>query len=204
MKLFPYCRSLLFIYLCLVSGYSMAVWNDKIWASPIDTDFNFYQVSDLLYRSALPDSSKQDIISQQRIATIITLIKEDDRKWLENDTGVQLIRYPTHADRVKDDDVLEVLRLIRQSEVQGKSVLLHCKHGQNRTGLFVAMYRIVVQGWTKEQALDELRNVIPSVEDKDVREAMAYIQKANIKGIRKALSNNKCSTSKMAFCQLWG
>jgi len=34
--------------------------------------------------------------------------------------------------------------------------LIHCKHGADRTGLIVAMYRIVFQNWTKEQAIDEM------------------------------------------------
>ena len=34
--------------------------------------------------------------------------------------------------------------------------MLHCHHGADRTGLVIAMYRIIYQGWTKDAALDEL------------------------------------------------
>jgi tyrosine-protein phosphatase SIW14 len=33
---------------------------------------------------------------------------------------------------------------------------VHCEHGQDRTGLFVAMYRVRVQGWTKVRAQQEM------------------------------------------------
>lgn len=33
---------------------------------------------------------------------------------------------------------------------------IHCEHGQDRTGLFVAMWRMRVDGWTKQQAEDEM------------------------------------------------
>lgn len=37
--------------------------------------------------------------------------------------------------------------------------LVHCAAGANRTGLAVGLYRICVQGWTYEQALDEMRAI---------------------------------------------
>jgi protein tyrosine/serine phosphatase len=35
-------------------------------------------------------------------------------------------------------------------------VFVHCKHGADRTGMMVAFYRIVYQGWTKKQAIREM------------------------------------------------
>ena len=35
-------------------------------------------------------------------------------------------------------------------------VLVHCKHGSDRTGMMVAVYRVVVQGWEKGAAVDEM------------------------------------------------
>lgn len=37
-------------------------------------------------------------------------------------------------------------------------MLIHCQHGADRTGLVSALYRMVYQGWTREQALDELQH----------------------------------------------
>jgi hypothetical protein len=39
----------------------------------------------------------------------------------------------------------------------GDEWLVHCTHGQDRTGLVVAMYRVRRDGWTREAALDEAR-----------------------------------------------
>ena len=35
-------------------------------------------------------------------------------------------------------------------------VFVHCQHGADRTGMMVASYRVVEQGWTTEQATEEL------------------------------------------------
>ena len=36
-------------------------------------------------------------------------------------------------------------------------VYLHCKVGRDRTGTFAAIYRIEVDGWTNEEAMEELQ-----------------------------------------------
>ncbi|AWM79639.1 protein-tyrosine-phosphatase [Gammaproteobacteria bacterium ESL0073] len=201
MKTLKYMPFLLSLILFSLAHSVSASELEKDWATPIDTRFKFYQVSPLLFRSALPNSTDVDLIKQQNIGTIISFIKEDDKKWLGKSSGIQLLSYPSHADRIDDDDVLDVLKVIQNSKSQGKSVLIHCKHGQNRTGLFVAMYRIIVQNWTKQQAIDELVNGISATQTDDVKDAIAYIQKAKVKKIRKALQQNSCSTSKYALCQ---
>ena len=35
-------------------------------------------------------------------------------------------------------------------------VFVHCLHGADRTGTMCAAYRVVVDGWTKQQAIDEM------------------------------------------------
>ena len=35
-------------------------------------------------------------------------------------------------------------------------VLVHCLHGADRTGTMCAVYRIAVQGWTKDEAIREM------------------------------------------------
>ena len=37
-------------------------------------------------------------------------------------------------------------------------VLVHCQHGSDRTGTMVAIYRVVVDGWTKAEATNEMIN----------------------------------------------
>jgi protein tyrosine/serine phosphatase len=57
------------------------------------------------------------------------------------------------AGEITDDKVIEALRIIKETD---GPILIHCWHGSDRTGLVSAMYRIVFQGWTKEDAIDEL------------------------------------------------
>lgn len=51
------------------------------------------------------------------------------------------------------EQVNDVLSLI---EMVDGPTFIHCRHGKDRTGFMCAVYRMQVQGWTFEQAKDEL------------------------------------------------
>ena len=68
---------------------------------------------------------------------------------------MQAVDVPMNTWHIETGDVTLALKLIRTKQAQGP-VLLHCQQGADRTGLISALYRIVYQGWSKDQALDEL------------------------------------------------
>ena len=51
--------------------------------------------------------------------------------------------------------IFEVMRLLYHGLETGP-VLVHCHHGADRTGLIIALYRLLSQGWSREAAIDEL------------------------------------------------
>ncbi|MEO6173064.1 MAG: tyrosine-protein phosphatase, partial [Arenimonas sp.] len=77
-------------------------------------------------------------------------------KPLRADTNISFIRYPLHTWDIDDRDVLAVLKIITNPNNQ--PILVHCTHGADRTGLMMASYRMVVQGWTKDAAIKEMKN----------------------------------------------
>jgi protein tyrosine/serine phosphatase len=69
----------------------------------------------------------------------------------------------------------------RKNEVTGSVV--HCWHGSDRTGLISAMYRILYQNWSKEEAIEELMKGGYGYHSL-YRNIPEYIRKVNIEGIR--------------------
>ena len=57
---------------------------------------------------------------------------------------------------LEDEDVVRVLRMLKDT-ARGP-YLVHCQHGADRTGTMIAMYRIVIQGWSRGKTIDELVN----------------------------------------------
>ena len=55
---------------------------------------------------------------------------------------------------IDDEHVVEVMRLLRNPD--NGPYLIHCQHGADRTGLMSAMYRILEQDWSVDDALAEL------------------------------------------------
>ena len=82
--------------------------------------------------------------------------RSGDRKVLA-DRGIALFNRPLLTWRITPKQVAETLYLIEQQQAEGP-VLIHCYHGADRTGLIAGMYRIIYQGWTVEQAKNEMRH----------------------------------------------
>ena len=167
------------------------------WAQPIATQYNLYQMSPTLYRSALPDSAAQPLLDKLHIATVINFLPDADSSWL-NTPGVAQVQLPYRTNHVDDADVLAALRAIQTAQAQGP-VLMHCKHGSDRTGLMAAMYRVVVQDWSKEDALKEMTQG-GFGENAHYKDGAKYLMNADIPALRAALSSGACSTSAFASC----
>ncbi|MPQ86339.1 protein tyrosine phosphatase [Pseudomonas sp. MAFF 730085] len=169
------------------------------WAQPVGNQFNLHQMTPTLYRSALPNSSAVPVLENLKIATVINFLPESDSDWLKSSDikQVQLIYRTNHVD---DSDVLAALRAIQDAQANG-AVLMHCKHGSDRTGLIAAMYRVVVQGWSKEDALNEM-TLGGFGSSNGFKDGVRYMMKADIDKLRTALANGDCSTSAFALCSM--
>ncbi len=167
------------------------------WAQPLDSRINLYRMVPNLYRSALPRARDLPELQTLGIATVINFYQRGDEHWLKNPKVVQ-VHLPLRTDRIDDVDVIEVLRSIRQAQSRGP-VLIHCKHGQNRTGLVAALYRVIYQHWSKEQALAEMRGGGFGGESR-MDDAERYLRHADIPALRSALACGACSTSRWAMC----
>ncbi|MCF4998339.1 protein tyrosine phosphatase [Pseudomonas syringae] len=200
-RLFPaLCLSLL----ALLNGLpaqadDAAATRPNEWAQPIEVQYNLFQMSPTLYRSALPDGSAVPLLKNLKVATVINFLPENDSTWLKA-AGITLVQLPYRTNHVDDSDVLTTLRAIQAAEANGP-VLMHCKHGSDRTGLMAAMYRVVIQGWSKEDALNEMTQG-GFGESGHFRDGVRYVMQADVEKLRTALANGDCSTSAFATCSM--
>ena len=169
------------------------------WAQPVGSQYNLHQMTPTLYRSALPNSSAVPLLEQLKIGTVINFLPESDANWLKA-SGIRQVQLSYRTNHVDDSDVLAALRAIKEAEANGP-VLMHCKHGSDRTGLMAAMYRVVVQGWSKEDALNEM-TLGGFGTSNGFKDGVRYIMKADIDKLRTALANGDCSTSAFALCSM--
>jgi protein-tyrosine phosphatase len=127
------------------------------WAQPVPglALDNCYRVSADLYRSEQPAQSDLPALKNLGIRSVVSLYQflPDSRAFEQ--AGFRLFQYRMAAGSVTEEDLRRALASIRDAP---KPVLVHCWRGSDRTGAVVAAYRIAFQGWTREQAIDELVN----------------------------------------------
>jgi protein tyrosine/serine phosphatase len=194
------CLSLVaFLNLSPVFADDVALPRPAEWAQSVEVQYNLYQMSPTLYRSALPDQGAVPLLQKLKVATVINFLPESDSSWLSTPDITQ-VQLPYRTNHVDDADVLKALRAIQMAETKGP-VLMHCKHGSDRTGLMAAMYRVVVQGWSKEDALSEMTQG-GFGDSTHFKDGIRYMMQADVDKLRTALANGDCSTSAFASCSM--
>ena len=151
------------------------------WARPVQSEHlkNFYKLDDKVYRSAQPNAKGFKELKTLGIRNVLSFRdyhSDDDGEVL----GLNLYRIQMEAGDITAEQVVEALRFIKHAD---GPILIHCWHGSDRTGMVSALYRIVFQGWSKEEAINELMHGGYGYHSlyKNIPE---FIQKADIEEIR--------------------
>ena len=155
--------SMAFVFLLLLSfasatPASQTEGRPEQWAQPLARTGlpNLHQVTATIFRSAQPDIGGLPGIESLGVRTVLSLRASDTDAKLDARSDLRFLRHPLYTWSIDDADVLGVLRVLTDPARQ--PVLLHCKHGADRTGLMIASYRVVVQDWSKQAALDEMKH----------------------------------------------
>jgi protein tyrosine/serine phosphatase len=147
---------LLLIFLSAVSAGELRVrpieWAQPVIGSSLD---NFYKVSEGVYRSEQPESEDFGNIVSVGIGEVLSLREYHSHSEEADTHKVTLHRIKVDTGKMNEEQLQEALKII----IDRKSpILVHCWHGSDRTGAVIASYRVIIEGWTKEKAIDELQN----------------------------------------------
>ena len=116
---------------------------------------NFYRVSDDLYRGAQPHKEGMRQLEAMGVRTIVNL------RWSHSD-GDEIGKLPLSYEHItfnvghpEDKEVVRFLRIV--TDKNRRPVFVHCALGSDRTGMMCAFYRVAVQGWSKDEAIAEMK-----------------------------------------------
>jgi protein tyrosine phosphatase (PTP) superfamily phosphohydrolase (DUF442 family) len=126
------------------------------WAQPIRMEGvpNLHKVSESLYRSAQPTAEGMRNLKKMGVETIVNLRSfHTDRDEIGN-TGLAYEHIYMKAWHPEEEDIVRFLQIV--THPKKSPVLVHCQHGADRTGAMCAVYRIAIQGWSKEEAVKEM------------------------------------------------
>ena len=125
------------------------------WAQPVQAKHlkNFYKLDDKVYRAAQPGDEGFQELRSLGIRNALNFRNYHSDANEAKGTGIRLFRIKMEAGEIETSQAIEALRIIKTSD---GPIVIHCWHGSDRTGLISALYRIVFQGWSKDDAIDEL------------------------------------------------
>jgi protein tyrosine phosphatase (PTP) superfamily phosphohydrolase (DUF442 family) len=117
---------------------------------------NFSKVTPFLYRGAQPHDTGFQQLKKMGVDIVVDLRLSgtDKEKAQVTKLGMQYISIPWHCLFPADDSFVRFLKVLHDNP--GKTVFVHCRYGDDRTGMAIAAYRMAVEGWTAVEARNEM------------------------------------------------
>jgi tyrosine-protein phosphatase SIW14 len=116
---------------------------------------NFGEVTPALYRGGLLNGEGIKALKKLGINVVVDTHANDESE--ERDVrklGMQYVAIPWHCPRPHDEVFAKFLKVVHDN--QGKKIFVHCRLGDDRTGMMVAAYRMAEEGWTADEAMKEM------------------------------------------------
>ncbi len=115
----------------------------------------FGEVTPVLYRGGQPSRIGFSNLAKIGINIVVDLrgSRESERQ-LVTRLGMQYVALPWRCFNPRDEHFAQFLALLRANP--SKKVFVHCRVGDDRTGMDIATYRMAEQDWTSEEAEKEM------------------------------------------------
>jgi protein tyrosine phosphatase (PTP) superfamily phosphohydrolase (DUF442 family) len=121
---------------------------------------NFAEVTPGLFRGAQPSETALVDLSRAGVKSIIDLRKSGTgtikEKALAQRLGMNYFHIPMGYLGPPPHKVIKFLKLVLNED--NRPVFVHCRQGADRTGTMIAVYRMVVQGWSLNQVYPEMHH----------------------------------------------
>ena len=119
------------------------------------------------------------------ITNLLSLRTISTDNYLANSTAISCHSVPINYLRIDERAVLKAVGIMQSPK--NRPLLVHCRHGSDRTGLVCATYRVLVQDWTKEEAIEEMllgdygfhtyfSNIVSFIRNLDVEKARQMLK----------------------------
>lgn len=161
------------------------------WAVPIERPGlpNLHQVTPTIYRSAQPSDSGFVELERMGVRTVLSL-RAFHADIFPIGSSLPRERISFKSWHPEAEDIERFFRCVM--DPSRHPVLVHCQHGADRTGMMLALYRIAVQGWSKDDAIREMvqggygfhsiwTNLVEYVRAADVEELQELARRSSVR-----------------------
>lgn len=117
----------------------------------------FAEVTPRLYRGGQPTIVGIETLKKLGIDIVVNMRggHNDAEEKQVHQLGMRYVSIPWHCPHPTDKPFAKFLKLVRENP--GKKIFVHCRLGDDRTGMAVAAYRMSEEGWSAEEAMREMK-----------------------------------------------
>jgi tyrosine-protein phosphatase SIW14 len=117
---------------------------------------NFGKVTPNLFRGGLPNNEGMEALQKLGVNVVVDMRGNNkDEEAEATKLGMQYVPIPSHCPFPKDETFAKFLKVMEENP--GKKVFVHCRLGDDRTGMAVAAYRMANEGWSADEAMKEMK-----------------------------------------------
>ena len=123
----------------------------------------FISVSPSIMRGSQPENQEDyQLLVSHGVHTILNLrTTEKDidlEKKMADTLQMGFVSIPMSGFWAPDeDDMTRAIKTLTNPHLQ--PVFVHCLHGKDRTGLVIGLYRVLVEGWPRDKAYQEMKEI---------------------------------------------
>jgi len=117
---------------------------------------NFGEITPTLYRGGQPNTDGYKALARMGINIVVdahAASKSEEEK--VQALGMRYVAIPWHCPWPRDKVFAKFLKLLHENK--GKKIFVHCRLGDDRTGMMTAAYRMAEEGWSADEAMKEMR-----------------------------------------------
>ncbi len=115
---------------------------------------NFGQVTPTLYRGGQPSPEGFEKLAHMGINIVVDTGRSKRDETLIKNLGMVYFPLPWYCPFPKDKVFARFIKITRENP--GKKIFVHCRLGEDRTGMMIAAYRMGEQGWNSKEAMREM------------------------------------------------
>jgi tyrosine-protein phosphatase SIW14 len=120
---------------------------------------NFARLNPNFYRGAQPTEEGYKQLKAMGIRTTISFRSHHDTTQIAKAAGLDPVEMPLTADLESvppsDEEIKKFFQIVLDPARQ--PCYIHCAFGKDRTGTMAALYRMEIDGWTSDEALQEMQ-----------------------------------------------
>ncbi len=117
---------------------------------------NVGRVAPGVYRGANPSPEGYETLARMGVRTVVNLRSGNGEREMVESYGMRSVGLPMSAYGAVDADTVR-RAVALMADPANQPVYVHCLQGRDRTGVVVAVYRMEVDGWSPNEAEEEMQ-----------------------------------------------